>query len=53
MIAHFLFWDYTDTQAAEQFSFTRLVAFLRSGDLAIFNQIIIWGVVRKDSIKLP
>ena len=45
LTAHFLFWDYTTTRAAETFTVNGVIQYLGSKDLAIFNQIAIWGTV--------
>jgi hypothetical protein len=46
LTAHFLFWDYSETLPAERFSVDGVTRYLASKDLAIFNQIAVWGSVR-------
>ncbi len=44
---HFLFWDYTETLPAEEYSNAALLRFLASTDIAAYNQFIIWATVAK------
>ena len=44
--AHFLFWDYSQTTPAEEFSVDGVIRFLGNKDTAVYNQFAIWGTVR-------
>ncbi len=46
LTAHFLFWDYSQTRAAERFSVNGVIQYLGNKDLAVFNQFAVWGSVR-------
>ena len=43
---HFLFWDYSDTMPGEEFTTDAIIAYLRNPDVAIINQLAVWGTVR-------
>ena len=43
LFLHFLFWDYSTTTAAQEFSIAYLVGYWSNTDAAVFNQLAIWG----------
>ena len=45
IVAHFLFWDDSQTLPNEKFTREALLAYLGNTDFAAFNQFVIWGTV--------
>ena len=43
LFLHFLFWDYSTTTPAQEFSIAYLVGYWSNTDAAVFNQLAIWG----------
>ena len=48
---HFLFWDYSQTQPNEEFSIMAIRNYLSNPDVAIVNQLAVWGTVRTESFE--